>query len=494
MENRELLFKVEHLYKSFGPTNALTDVTLELERGQTLGLIGENGSGKSTLASIVAGIQKKDKGSFYLEGKPYEPKDTKDANVNGICIILQETGTFDQLTVAQNIFIGKENLFTKAGVLNNKKMEAEAQKALSNIEAGHIHSDRMLASLSFEDRKLVEVARAQILIIDETTTALSKTGRDVLYKIIEKMKRLNRSIIFISHDIDELIEICDKLTILRDGVNVGSLNKEEFDAKRIKSMMVGRKITDDYYRTDLQSSKRERAVLKMEGVDCGILKKVSLNLYQGEILGIGGLTECGMHELGKAVFGLLPLEDGKITTGDGTLIQSPAGAMKHKIAYISKNRDQESLMVASTIKDNVCIASYPKLKKGPFIFPRRERSFVNEWTDKLQIKMNHMNQFMFELSGGNKQKVVMAKWLGFGADIFIMDCPTRGIDVGVKARIYSLMQELKEEGKSILLISEELPEVLGMSDRIVILKDGCISGEFLREEKITENDLIQSII
>jgi len=490
----DIMLKVENIYKSFGATKALTDVTWELEKGQILGLIGENGSGKSTIASIIAGIQHADSGRFYLEGIPYSPKNTDEATGNGVCMILQESGTFDQLTVAQNVFIGKEKQFSV-----NKKMNATAQTALNNIFANHIKSNVPLGRLSFEDRKLVELARAmyeqpKVLIVDETTTALSKAGRDVLYKIISGMKEQGKSVIFISHDIEELIEVCDKLTILRDGEYVGSLIKNEYNEKAIKSMMVGRELSEHFYRTQTESSHNEDILLEVSGINAGNLENISFSLHKGEILGLGGLTDCGMHDLGKIIFGLLPAESGEVKTGRGISIDSPHVAMREHISYISKNRDQESLMVAATIKDNICIASLPQLKTGPFVFPKKEKTFVNKWSEQLNIKMQNMNQFAFELSGGNKQKVVMAKWLGFGADIFIMDCPTRGIDVGVKATIYGIMEGLRAQGKSIILISEELPEIIGMSDRIIILKNGRISGEFRREDCLTENDLIESII
>lgn len=499
MEQENLLLKVEDMYKSFGITKALKGVSLSLRRGQILGLIGENGSGKSTLTSIVAAIQKADSGKIYLEGGLCEFQNSVEANEKGICMILQEKGTFDALTVAKNIFVGKESMFCKGGVLNNRAMNEAAQKALNAVGADYIKAAMPLAALNFEDRKLVEVARAmylnpKILIIDETTTALSRNGRDILYQIMKRMKGEGRSVIFISHDIDELMEVCDTLTILRDGIYIDTLEKDRFDAALVRKLMVGREVSEDYYRNDMESCKNEEVVLCMEHVTAKELKDVSFQLHKGEILGFGGLADCGMHILGSVAYGNIEPDLGKVTAGDGTPIHSPRDAMNRRIAYISKNRDQESLMIASSIRDNICSASYSKLAKGPFLWEKAQNEFVDKWAGVLEIKMQGPGQYVMELSGGNKQKVALAKWLGFGADIFILDCPTRGIDIGVKSNIYALMQELRSQNKSIILISEELPEVIGMSDRTIILKDGRISGEFTREQNLTETMLIDYMV
>lgn len=494
-----VIFKAENISKSFGVTKALDCVNIELKKGQLLGLIGENGSGKSTLASIIAAIQPADDGELIFNGEPYAPKDSVQASQLGVSMILQEKGTFDKLTVAKNIFVGKEKRFIKFGKLSNQKLIAEAEKALKAVGANHIKPDELVGNISFEDRKLVELVRAmydspKILIVDETTTALSRTGRELLYSLINKMKNQGDSVIFISHDIDELMDVCDKLTILRDGIYIDSLEKTEFNASKIKQLMVGREICEHYYRNDMEIPQSNEIVLKVENVCEGLLKDISFELKKGEILGIGGLTDCGMHELGKIAFGLNEPSKGTVTVNGGKEICSAEAAVKEKIAYISKDRDHEALMVSSGILDNVCIASYPKLKDFGLILPKHEKQFLGTWKEKLNIKMRSENQYVMELSGGNKQKVALAKWLGFGADIYILDCPTRGIDIGVKATIYDLMMRLREQGKSILLISEELSEVIGMSDRIIILKEGEIQAEFNRQEELTENKLIEYIV
>ncbi len=499
MGQQKVLFEAKDMFKSFGVTKALKEVKLELKSSEVLGLIGENGSGKSTLASIIAGIWAADSGSMFLEGQQYFPKNSMEANYSGICMILQEKSTFDHLSAANNIFIGAEKRFVKAGILDGRRMKREAAKVLQEIGASHISPSDMIGNLSFEDGKLVELARAvsikpKILIVDETTTALSRTGRDILYLIMEKMKKGGNSVIFISHDIDEMVDKCDRLTVLRDGNYVDTLEKKDFSTQVIRRLMVGREISDNYYRTDSESCKNEEIVLQVKDVIAGKLDNISFSLHKGEILGFGGLADCGMHDIGRIAFGLLSTDTGEVKDAKGKKIEAPAQAMSRKIGYIAKNRDQEALMTNSPILDNICIASYDKLSKNGCILPGRENKFVDYLADQLEIKMQDSKQYVMELSGGNKQKVALAKWLGFGADILILDCPTRGIDIGIKSNLYNLMIKLKKEGKSIILISEELPEVIGMSDRVIILKNGRISGEFRREAHPTESLLIDYMV
>jgi len=280
MGQQKVLFGAKDVYKSFGITKALKGVKLELKSGEILGLIGENGSGKSTLTSIIAGIQAADSGSMFLEGKGYLPQNSIEAGQSGICMILQEKSTFDHLSVANNIFIGSEKRFMKAGILDGGMMKREAKNALRITGASHISPSAMIGNLSFEDGKLVELARAvsikpKILIIDETTTALSRTGRDILYLILEKMKKEGNSVIFISHDIDEMMNKCDRLTVLRDGSYIDTLEKEDFSSQVIRRLMVGREISDNYYRTDMESCKNQEVVLQVKGVTAGKLSRGS---------------------------------------------------------------------------------------------------------------------------------------------------------------------------------------------------------------------------
>ena len=496
---QDTVLRVEGIYKSFGPTKALVDVSLNLFGGQVLGLIGENGSGKSTLSTIIAGIQKPDQGTMYLNGEVYSPANIKDAIAHGISMVVQEQGTLNNISVAANIFAGKESDFTKHGLLNIKKMNEAAGELLESIGVEGINPAQYVNSMSFEERKLLEVARAeytnpQVLLIDETTTALGKEGRDVMYRLINKMRDTGRSVIFISHDIEELMAICDTIAVLRDGHLIGSLGREEMNIHIMRQMMVGREIADNFYRSDFDCTVEGEIALKGEHLTYGLLHDVDIELHKGEILGLGGLTDCGMHDLGKLLFGIIQPDYGTVTLSDGTRIKNPTIAVKHRLAYISKNRDTEALMSAGSIKDNLCLVSLPRMAHLGLVFPKEEQAMVAKWRDILSIKMQDEKQFVMYLSGGNKQKVSIAKWLASEADIYIFDCPTRGIDIGVKSDIYQLLTELKNQGKAILMISEELPELIGMSDRIVIMKDGIIKGTFNRSVDLSEHDLINYMI
>ena len=496
----DTIIKVENISKSFSSTKALVNVTFEIGKGEIRGLIGENGSGKSTLASIIAGIQPADCGQLYFEEKEYKPLSSVDANENGVTMVMQEIGTIADISVAANIFAGKEKQFSNHGIINYKKMYEKATSILKVVGAENIDPSVMADSLNLEERKVIEIAKAMVdttrlLIIDETSNALTKNGRDILYRAINDMKAKGGSVIFITHDLNELVKICDSVTILRDGHYIDTLFGKEMDIKLLKELMVGREMSENYYRNDYEGRSTNEVVLTVDDISTGILNHVSIKLYEGEILGIGGLADCGMHELGRVVFGLDEAVSGAVIVSEnGQKIEKPKHAIKNSVGYISKNRDTEALVLMCSIRDNICIASIDKLAKLGIVLKKTEKKFVKELADKLDIKMRDINQYTAYLSGGNKQKVVLAKWLGNGSKILVMDCPTRGIDIGVKEAIYKLMEKLKKQGHSMIMISEELPELIGMSDRMIIMKNGEISGIFDRNKDITEDTLIHYMI
>lgn len=495
------LIEVKDISKSFTSTKALQKVSLKVYGGQVHGLIGENGSGKSTLSAIISGNLKADEGEMFLFGKPYAPTDSFDASCHGVSMIVQEQGTIDTVSVAANIFAGREGQYCKLGILNSRKLAADAQALLEKIGVTDIPASAIAGTLSFEDRKLVEIARAfyqlpELFIVDETTTALPQKGRNILYRLIRQLQEAGKAVIFISHDIAELVEVCNAVTILRDGKYIATLDKDEMDASKMKSLMVGREVMDNFYRSDYETVDPEApTLLEVRNVNAGILKDISFDLRKGEILGLAGLSDCGIHEVGKAVFGLNKLESGTVVVKDKGKISSPAKAIKAGMGFMSKNRDTESMLITLTIQENIVLPSLKKLQKlGFFITPKSEKNLAGEWCTKLSVKMRELKQSCAELSGGNKQKIVLAKWLGNNSDIFILDCPTRGIDIGVKETIYRIMEDLKAQGKAIIMISEELPEVIGMSDRILVLKDGAIVKSFDRSPDLAEADVIQYMI
>lgn len=499
MAGQEIMLKAENISKSFASTKALTQVRIELRKGEVLGLIGENGSGKSTLSAVIAGILQPDTGSMQLFGKEYAPSSIADAMRRGISIVVQEQGTLNGISVSANIFAGKEQLFSRFGILDTARMKRETSALLKSIGITHIDPGVLVDRLSFEERKLLEVARAEfnkpgILVVDETTTALGKEGREILYAMINRMRSEGKGIIFISHDIDELIRVCSRVTVLRDGVNAGELSGNEIEAGAMKKMMIGREVPDNLYRTDYGGDTGGEVVLEAKRIRHFQLNDISLDLRRGEILGIGGLTDCGMHDLGKILFGLIRPDSGRVTVNGSVPVRSASTAIQQRMGYVSKNRDTEALMAACSIKDNICLPLLPKLQTCGLIFPRREYALVDTWARRLRIKMRGPQQYVMQLSGGNKQKVSIAKWLAGDTGIFIFDCPTRGIDIGVKNDIYRLLAELRGQGKAIVMISEELPELIGMSDRILVLKDGRINGTFTRSRDLSEAHVINYMI
>ncbi|WOC33209.1 MULTISPECIES: sugar ABC transporter ATP-binding protein [Caproicibacterium] len=496
----EVMLQAEKLNKFFGPTHALKDVSVTFYQGEIHGLIGENGSGKSTLSSMLTGIYPIDSGRFLLQGEELHVKNQVDANNHGVAIIVQEMGTLSGLTVAENIFLGNEDRFTKFGIKNTQAMNNEAQRLLEQYGFHHISAAAMIDRYNFEDRKLIEIVKStyfdpKVLVVDETTTALSREGREELFKQMNRLRELGNTVIFISHDLDEVLKHTDRITILRDGNYIDTLNTGEATEDDLKKRMVGRELGDHYYRTDYGEAVSEEVVLSVSHVSVpGQLKDISFDLHRGEILGFGGLSECGMHEIGKAVFGASYDREGNVTLADGTLVNSISTAIQHSIAYASKDRDNESLVVNDSIRDNICLPSMPRLKSHGLLSGKKMAAFADRFANMIRVKMVNTDQFVASLSGGNKQKVVLARWIGRDSDIIVLDGPTRGIDIGVKADIYALMSDMKKQGKSMILISEEILELLGMSDRILVMKDGEISGEFLRSPELTEQQFIAKMV
>jgi ribose transport system ATP-binding protein len=494
-----ILLKISHLDKSFGVVKALKDVSFEIKRGEIHGLIGENGSGKSTLSYILAGMQKADAGTIEFLGKSYSPANAVEASVLGVSMVVQEIGTISGITVAENLFLGNEGRFSKAGFIDLRRMNQEAEKLLNSL--GIPMKPRVQADLySFEERKLLEIARAvynkpELLIIDETTTALSITGRQILYSLMKTTVRENKSVLFISHDLDELIEKCNVLTILRDGIYIETIPQKLYEVNTIKTKMVGREIEGDYYRSDYDPSHGDEMALEMDHVYTENVHDINLKLHKGEILGISGLSESGIHDIGRLAYGIETPVYGKVILGKNkTPIKNVFFAIKNRIGYVSKDRDKESLILKDTIKNNIVINAYDNLKTAFFISPIREIKYAAKQIDRMRIKCSGMGQIVSALSGGNKQKVAFARWIGVDTDILILDCPTRGVDIGVKTSMYQLMTKLKKEGKSLLIISEEMSELIGMCDHILVIKNGKVAKELQRSRDLKESQIIEYMV
>lgn len=496
-----IVLEVQNITKAFSSTKALTDVSIKFRNSQIHGLIGENGSGKSTLSSVITGALKPDGGTIIYKGKPFTPLSIADSKGHGICMLAQELGTIDGLTVAANIFLGREDMFSLKGTVSAKRMNREAARILEENGAGYIEPTEFVDRYSFEERKLIEVAAAMyykpdILIVDETTSALSQKGRDIVYRIMHKMREEGRLVIFISHELDELKTHCDAISVLKDGCVAGELLGDDITEDNMRGLMVGRQLKGSYYRADSDGFDKDDVVLAVRNIRCGnAVQDVSFDVHRGEILGIGGLSECGMHELCKILFGAMRKESGSVTVKhSGRFIKRTSDALREHIAYLAKDRDKESVFLNASIRDNIVMMSLDRIKQGPYIPDRREIKLAEETAGLLAVKMRDINQQVKELSGGNKQKVAVAKWLANDSQIYLMDCPTRGIDIGVKQSIYRLMYELKSKGKTIIMVSEELPELIGMSDRILVMKDGRIQAEFARDQGVDEHVIIQKMI
>jgi ribose transport system ATP-binding protein len=502
-KDREVLLSARGVCKAFGPTRALIDVDIDVRRGEIRGLIGENGSGKSTLSAIVAGALGYDAGIFTLKGESYKPKNMVDAQNRGVSMVIQEMGTIPRITVASNIYSGRlEQFRNPLGLLNWTRINHEADAILRDIGAPDIKGSMMIDQLNFEDRKITEIARAMVvspdlLIIDETTTALAQKGRTIIYNLIERMHRENRAVLFISHDLDELMRVCNTITVLRDGIIIGTLTGENMSVNTMRNMMVGRDLSGSYYRADYDGSYSDEVVLTAHQVTLSpYFENIDLELHKGEILGFGGLSGCGMHELGRVLFGIEKPITGYVKLNrTGINVSDTAVAVQNRMAYVSKDRDKEAIILDASIRSNVVLPSLKNLTRAHvFISPGAEKRATDRQIKTMSIKCRNGKQSCKELSGGNKQKVVFAKWLAKESDIMILDCPTRGIDVGVKADMYRLMTELKKQGKSIIMISEEIVELIGMSDRMLIFKDGEIRKELKRSAGIEEKDIIEYII
>ncbi len=547
----EIFIETRELTKRFGDVVAVDGLNIKIELGKVLGLIGENGSGKSTVSSMISGIHSITSGEMFLKGQPYKPSDPGDARKHGVGMIVQEAGTVDYISVAENIFLGEESKFARFGVVNRGKLEEEARRALALVGLD-IDVTLPAAAYNFEIRKMVEIAKTlyydpQLLIVDETTTALSQDGRDKIHEIMRKFSEEGKAVLFISHDLPELMETCDELIVLRDGQYIAKMDKSEFDEDKIKQTMVGRKIEGNYYRSDYDPSCSDEVALCAENVTTANLKNINIKVHKGEIVGIGGLSGSGMHEIGKLFFGMEKLVSGKVTAyapekpdmrerraihlkrfkdtvklsgyrikklfgkgGEkpqtdlaGLSVDKPVASYEIKnigsafaagIGYIAKDRDKETLITAATIRENLCLSASGLLNVFGLIPSAREGVFTDEQVEGLKIKCSSPNQLVRELSGGNKQKVSFGKWIGNRSRILVFDSPTRGVDVGVKTTMYQLLYELKKQNYAILIISEEMPELIGMSDRLLIMKDGEITKEFVRNENLRDTDVINYMI
>jgi ABC-type sugar transport system, ATPase component len=485
------IVELEHIDKSFAGVKVLKDVKFSLKAGEVMALLGENGAGKSTLMKILSGIYTKDAGDMHLFGKMQENMDTKKAQELGIAIIHQELNMCRHLTVAENIFLGRE---TKKGlVLNNRQMVQETRKLLDSLKI-ELDPNTIVGDLPVSKQQMVEIAKAlsvdaKVLVMDEPTSALTSKEIIELFRIIKQLKADGCGIVYISHRLEELAHLADRVTILRDGQFVMEGEFCDYTMDQLIAKMVGRDITEKFPRVQCQ---RGNKILEVKDLNAGsLVRDINLSIYEGEIVGIAGLMGAGRTETTRAIFGIDPKDSGEIILGGESItIKKPMHAIQAGIVLAPEDRKKDGLCTKLSVRDNLALPNLDWISGivGK-VNRKKERTLADKAVSELNIKLANLDINAESLSGGNQQKVVIGKWLARDSKVVIFDEPTRGVDVGAKVEIYNLMNRLKENGTGVLFISSELPEVLGISDRILVMCDGRITGE-LKQEEATEDKIL----
>ncbi len=483
MQSNEYILELDSIVKTFPGVRALDGVHLEVKGGEVHALCGENGAGKSTLMKIISGAQPYTSGKMKVDGQEVKFHSTKDAERKGIAMIYQEFNLVSDLTVAENMYLGRLPK-SKLGTVDWKKLNQDAQNTLDKLGL-KINCKTKIRNLSVAEAQMTEIAKcltigARIIIMDEPTAALTDEEIKMLFTIIDELKKNGISILYISHRMDEIFTISDRITVFRDGKHVATKNTKDTNYDDVVAMMVGKNITDLYPKRNYQSAE---VVFELKNISGKGVHDVNLQLHKGEILGIAGLMGSGNIELSKIVFGAIPQKAGEVyVEGKKVNSSTPIKALNAGIGFVSDDRKQEGLVLIRSVKENVSLSSLKNLSKGPFLDKKKELESVAKNVQRLNIKISGINQNVGNLSGGNQQKVVFAKVLETNPSICIFDEPTRGVDVGAKAEIYQIMDNLTKEGKSIILISSDLPELIGMSDRILVMREGEIVKEIMKEE------------
>lgn len=485
----EPVLQLEHISKSFPGVRALSDVQFEMRAGEVHALLGENGAGKSTLIKIISGVYQPDRGVMRVGGQERRFDNPRAAQSAGIATIYQELSLYPELSVAENIFMGHAPK-GPLGALSWGEMRRRSREILDSLNIHDMDVGRKVGTMSVGNRQRVEIAKAlsldaRILIMDEPTAALTEADVERLFSIVRLLRERGVGIVYISHRLQEVFELTDRVTVLRDGQYVGTKDVKDVTESELITMMVGRTIDDLFpkLKAEIGETVLEVRDLKREPNTRGI----SFQLRRGEILGLAGLVGSGRSELAQVIFGFTPADSGEIKVrGKTVAIRHPGDAMNLGIAYVPEDRGQQGLVRPMRVRENVSMAVLKELSRATFIQRRAERNLALQTVEQLRVRTAGIEQIVGRLSGGNQQKVVIGKWLAVKPGILIMDEPTRGIDVGAKAEIHRLMSELAQQGMAVLMISSELPEVLGMSDRVLVMREGKIAGEFSREEATQE--------
>ncbi len=487
----EYIVELEHINKSFAGVKVLKDVKFNLKSGEVMALLGENGAGKSTLMKILSGVYTRDSGTLKVFGKEYGDLDTKKAHELGIAIIHQELNMCRHLTVAENIFLGRE---TQKGItLDNKEMAQKTKEVLDSLKID-LDPNEIVGNLSVSKQQMVEIAKAlsihaKILVMDEPTSALTAKEIDELFRIIDQLRSEGCGIVYISHRLEELSHVSNRVTVLRDGEFIMNGEFQDYTMDQLISFMVGREITEKFPRVSCEKGKK---IFEVRHLNAGrMVRDVNLELYEGEIVGIAGLMGAGRTETTRAIFGIDPKDGGEIVLDGQTItIKKPIDAIKAGIVLAPEDRKKDGLCTKLSVRDNLALPNLDWICNAiGKVDTKKEKKLVDKAVSDLSIKLSTEEINAESLSGGNQQKVVIGKWLARNSRVVIFDEPTRGVDVGAKVEIYNLMNELKKNGTGVLFVSSELPEVMGISDRIVVMCDGRITGEILAEEA-TEDKIL----
>lgn len=483
--------EMEGIHKSFSGNKVLTNVNFEVKHGEIHALMGENGAGKSTLMNVLMGVHSRDRGTIKVNGEEVNFSNPKEAERKGMVFIHQELSVIPYMTVSENMFLGNELTYGKTGILNRQAMKKQTLENLQRLGVTNIDPDQVTGQLSVGQQQMIEIARAlrsdaKLIVMDEPTSALTDREIENLFQVIESLKQQGVSIVYISHRMEEIFQMCDRITVLRDGEFIGVKNISDTSFEEIVKMMVGREIGEQFPdRTatigdvvfEVQQLKRK-----------GYFADVHFSVREGEILGIAGLMGAGRSEVMETIFGFAKKDEGTIKLHGKTLnITHPRDAIQAGIGFITEDRRTKGLVIDASIRENIALTNLNNISKNGIISSTKENEMVLELIERLHVRTIGQEQSVKSLSGGNQQKVVIAKWLGIQPNVLILDEPTRGVDVGAKKEIYTIMNELTEHGVAIIMISSELPEVIGVSDRIMVMHEGKVTAFLDKSEADQEN-------
>lgn len=486
--DKEIILKMSDIVKTFPGVKALDGACLNIYKGKVMALLGENGAGKSTLIKVMTGIYQMDSGSLYVGNSKVDFRNINDSQEKGIAVIHQELNLIPELTITENIFLGRE-LTNSFGKIDSNLMKKEARFLLDKLNVKE-SVDILVKDLTIGKMQMVEIAKAlsqnaKIIVMDEPTDALTDSETESLFAVIRELTSHGKSIVYISHRLKEIPEICDDITIMRDGKFICEAHVKDIDEDFIIRNMVGRELEEQFPRVEVKKGKE---ILKVENLKNRYIDDISFNLHEGEILGISGLMGAGRTELAKTIYGNLKKDSGKILIdGKEIDIKSEKDAIKAGIAYVSEDRKGDGLVLGMSVKENMTLSALDFFSSLFKLDHSKEKKEVEDYIDKFKIKTPNVDEKTKNLSGGNQQKIAIAKALLTNPKILILDEPTRGVDVGAKKEIYDFINELKTKGLSIIMISSEMPEIMGLSDRIIVIHNGKITGEFTAEEVTQEN-------